>query len=626
MKRLLLLMFLMPALTLSYAQDYSRLTEENHPRLLMNDDTFSRMKSALSDGNHGYLEAINDIIMQAADSLSLTTDPVEYKFDASNKRILHQSRKAMTRIFYCAYAYRMTGEKRYLERAETDIMQVCSFPDWNPPHFLDVAEMAVAVGLGYDWLYRALSEECRQTARKALMEKAFIPSTNEDVNWFYYNEGNWNQVCNAGLSVAALATYEHCDTTAVRIIEDAVRTNRPIMKKIYAPDGNYAEGPDYWSYGTMFQALMLTSFETVLGTDFGLGDTEGFSKTPEYLILTRGATHKQFNYYDNGMQETAAYPLWYFADRLGNPSLVFNELRLLESGHFLDTECTRLLPMLMCYAMRIDLDKATAPDVHYFTGRGITPVMMYRGDWSSSDSDVFVGFKGGTPNSSHAHLDGGSFVYDSHGVRWAMDLDRFEYADMEKPIKELGGDLWDLSAGSFRWMLFRMNNRQHSTITVNGHDHNIKGKGLLVGSEDSDGRHGATMDLSSLFTGDLDKAFRTVTHIEGQGLEIIDDITAPATAPANIRWTMVTSAEPEMADGGIILHSEGKSLMLRASASSGDLVYKFWSTDPEAYLSPTASFEDKNPGTWLVGFEMSVPTGQSIIITTTLGGYSEENK
>ena len=310
MKRLLIIPLLMAVLTASYAQDYSTLTEDNHPRLLMNDSTFGQMKSALNDGRHGYLEAMNGIIMHIADSLSRTTDPIEFLFDSSNKRILHQSRKAMTRIFYCAYAYRMTGEERYLTHAEKDIMQVCAFPNWNPPHFLDVAEMAVAVGLGYDWLYRDLSEECRSTAREALMEKAFAPSTDEEVNWFYYNEGNWNQVCNAGLSVAALATYEHCDTTATRIIEDAVRTNRPIMEKIYAPDGNYAEGPDYWSYGTMFQALMLTSFETVLGTDFGLGDAEGFGRTPEYLILTRGATHLQVNYYDNGAQETAAYPLW----------------------------------------------------------------------------------------------------------------------------------------------------------------------------------------------------------------------------------------------------------------------------------------------------------------------------
>ena len=33
------------------------------------------------------------------------------------------------------------------------MLEVSSFTDWYPKHFLDVAEMTTALALSYDWLY-----------------------------------------------------------------------------------------------------------------------------------------------------------------------------------------------------------------------------------------------------------------------------------------------------------------------------------------------------------------------------------------------------------------------------------------------------------------------------------------
>ena len=51
----------------------------------------------------------------------------------------------------------MTSEKKYLNRAVKEMLAVSAFSDWNPSHFLDVAEMTMAVSIGYDWLYDGLS-------------------------------------------------------------------------------------------------------------------------------------------------------------------------------------------------------------------------------------------------------------------------------------------------------------------------------------------------------------------------------------------------------------------------------------------------------------------------------------
>ncbi len=50
----------------------------------------------------------------------------------------------------------MTGDPQFKDRAEQEMLGVAAFPDWNPPHFLDVGEMTTAMAIGYDWLYDVL--------------------------------------------------------------------------------------------------------------------------------------------------------------------------------------------------------------------------------------------------------------------------------------------------------------------------------------------------------------------------------------------------------------------------------------------------------------------------------------
>src|SRR6266851_4042147 len=70
-----------------------------------------------------------------------------------------------------ALVYRISGETKYLERAVTELRAAAAFPDWNPSHFLDVAEMTHAFAIGYDWLFHDLSPEDRALFRKAITEK-----------------------------------------------------------------------------------------------------------------------------------------------------------------------------------------------------------------------------------------------------------------------------------------------------------------------------------------------------------------------------------------------------------------------------------------------------------------------
>jgi hypothetical protein len=72
------------------------------------------------------------------------------------KRLLAESRLAIRNVMFTAWAWRCGGGEKFRTRAIAELDAACALKDWNPPHFLDTAEMATAVATGYDWLYPTL--------------------------------------------------------------------------------------------------------------------------------------------------------------------------------------------------------------------------------------------------------------------------------------------------------------------------------------------------------------------------------------------------------------------------------------------------------------------------------------
>ena len=137
--------------------------EKGHPRLFAGADGFAGIKPAAKKGSLREL-ALKRVIERS--DLLLGTQPVERKM--TGRRLLSVSRRALYRISTLSMTYRITGERRYLDRALCELKAVCAFSDWNPSHFLDTGEMSLAVAIGYDWLYDGLSEDERRGIREGL--------------------------------------------------------------------------------------------------------------------------------------------------------------------------------------------------------------------------------------------------------------------------------------------------------------------------------------------------------------------------------------------------------------------------------------------------------------------------
>jgi hypothetical protein len=580
--------------------DYSKIAP--HPRLLMSKADEAAVKKVLKSNEQ--LSDVHDLIITKSDEM-LSKETLTYK--KTGKRLLAVSREALERVFYLSYSYRMTKNKKYLKRAELEMNAVCQFQDWNPTHYLDVGEMTMAVAIGYDWLFDKLQESTKLNIRKAIQKNAFETSKVEAYNNYKRVGNNWNQVCNAGVVYGALATFESNPTVSKEIIEEMLITNRISMAS-YAPDGVYPEGHMYWGYGTSFEVMLLAALESALGSDNGLSQSPGFLKSAEFMLFVTSPSGKRFNFSDSGVSQNANIVQFWFAKKTNNPNLLLEENKSMQAGTFLKTiDESRLLPSVMVFAKDINITNISAPTQQVWSGKGATPLVMVRSDWKNKTGE-YLGVKGGSASTSHAHMDAGSFVYDVDGLRWAMDFGMQSYITLESK----GVDLWGKGQDSQRWDVFRLSNKAHNTLTVNNKRHNYEGYAELIETIDLPTEKGGKFDLSEIFKGEISSAIRKVV-LKNKTLLVEDEI-ATNEKEALIRWKMATPATVKILDNSTIeLTQKGKTKILKVT-SNFPFELKTWNSE-----DPGTDYDQKNPGTIMIGFESQVPANQKAKFVVTVG-------
>ena len=133
-----------------------------HPRLFITNQKLNEIQNKIR--SQPPLQVFYHAMLTKADGI-LNQPPV--KRVKTGRRLLSVSRRCLDRVIHLSAAYRFTGKQSYLQRAEKEMLAAAAFSDWNPSHFLDVAEMTAALAIGYDWLYDGLSNATRPTIRQA---------------------------------------------------------------------------------------------------------------------------------------------------------------------------------------------------------------------------------------------------------------------------------------------------------------------------------------------------------------------------------------------------------------------------------------------------------------------------
>ncbi len=564
------------------------------------------------------------------------------KREMEGRRLLSISRKALQRIFAWSFLYNLEGDKKYADRAEKEMLAIADFSNWNPSHFLDVAEMTMAMAIGYDSFFNVLPADSLKKIRTAILEKGITPSYGRGMGWIR-NDANWNQVCHAGMLYGVLAIAENEPELARKTVWRSVNGVTWSMAS-YEPDGNYTEGPGYWGYGTGFNIMLLAALETALSTDFGRSDAPGFLKSIHYYENVFGSTGYSYNYPDSGYAKMFEASAFWYAKKQNDPSLLWNEHVLLQEAmatqkgekipdvrSFHNLVSDRLAPMAVLYCplspQKDITKKILAPQSLGFVGigNGLCPVFLARTAWDKNAA--YLGIKAGTPRSAHGHMDAGSFIYENHGVRWAVELGPENY----NKIEQMGMNLWSNNQDADRWKLFRYNNYGHNTLTVNGKFQLVSGLSKFtkthIGAVGENSE--SEIDLSSIYAGELDAVTRQAILTPKGSLLIKDHIIALKNKDAVVEWRMMTPAKA--------LKIEKNSVILGYQAT--DLPYnrKKGVQEPDKKLSLTVQAESKLPidikflpaksdkkydaenrGISILIFTINIPKGQAADLNVTL--------
>ncbi len=529
-----------------------------HPRLLITDDSWAQLKAQRAQD--AQLDAF--LTRQESEARALLpVAPVTYQ--KIGRRLLTVSRTVLRRVMLLSMQYKLTGDKQFLDRARAEMLAVAAFDDWNPSHFLDTAEMTAALALGYDWLYDDLDAESRATIEAAIRDKGLQAGV-KNAGWVKATN-NWNSVCNAGMVMGALAIAESEPRLAAHYVAQAIKSN-PLVLKAYAPDGVYPEGPGYWAYGTTFQVMLLSSLDSALGKDWGLSQSPGFMESARVLFYLAGPTGLLYNYSDGGERASFDGTTYWFAKQLNQPALTRLEDdamgKYLESSPKPDSDSDRTLPLVaLWWTAATAKAKPLDLPLNWF-GRGENPLVTFRSSWDDPNA-MWLALKGGKATNSHGHMDAGSFVFESDGVRWARDLGLQSYESLESK----GVNLWDSKQNGDRWKVFRLGPLGHNTLTINGQLHRAGGDAKITrfGAVAAVGATtGAVVDLTPVFAGQAARVTRGFLFRAGQDVTIRDEVEG-LKAGDTVRFALVTGATINISDDGktAVLSSNGKSLTVK---------------------------------------------------------------
>jgi hypothetical protein len=487
---------------------------KGHPRLLVLNDDLAAVRKAIA--TDPLAKRWHDELTADAGKM-LTAKPIEHVL--IGPRLLDKSRTCLVRVSTLAGLYRLDGDARFARRAIREMLTAAAFPDWNPKHFLDTAEMSAALGIGYDWLYDAMTPQERQAVREAIIRLGLNEGLKiyEKQNWWTRAVHNWNQVCNGGMTVGALSIADEEHDVCARVVSGA-RASIPRAMASFAPDGGWNEGPGYWNYTTHYTCFYIAAMETALGTDFGLKASPGYADTGYFRMHFTGPTGKTFNYADAHEGAGSAFQMMWMARALDRPLYAAGErMRVASPGVF----------HLLFWDGRENWPKPGLATAAVYRG---VDVAFFRSAWDDPDA-FWAGFKGGDNKANHAHLDLGTFNFDALGQRWALDL---------------GGDDYNLPGyfGKQRWTYYRLRTEAHNTLTIDDENQDPAAKAPLIAFAKDPAKSFAVADLTAAYQEKLSNWRRGVGLIDGKRLEIVDEIAAKQ--PVKVTWNFHTPAKVEI--------------------------------------------------------------------------------
>lgn len=492
-----------------------------HPRLMLTAESLEAARKAVAEDATAAELLVK---LRVRGENLLRQEPVKHQL--IGPRLLTQSRHCVERVYvFAALCHLGPPSERWLDGARANLRAAAAFPDWNPSHFLDAAEMTHAFAIAYDWLFDRLDEGDKTMIREAIIAKGLRPAIDKvyrggkdgTMTGWALRENNWNQVCNGGMILGALAIAEREPALAEEVLGCALQSLPKAMRE-FAPDGGWYEGVAYWAYTLRYTVPILAALDSALGRRFGLDEFPGFSETGDFYLHAIGPTGLAFNFSDCSRIGARGFPwLHWMARRFQRPVWHWAA----DNG---DSGANPLSLFWREPAVRTPAQLHTRREAAFV---GMNAAMI-RSSWDDPAAS-YVGFYAGHNGVSHSQLEMGTFVFDALGERW---------------VEELGSDDYDLPGyfGDRRWDYYRLNSQGQNVILFDGRNQSVKARGLITSSGADNGSAHAIADLSEGYAEQALRVRRGVRLTNERRLLLVQD-EFELKAPAIYQWQIHTMAQ-----------------------------------------------------------------------------------
>lgn len=362
--------------------------------------------------------------------------------------------------------------------------------------------MASAFAIGYDWLHDIWTDDQKATIREAINTNALAYGVEAyggaTYGWWRTGiRGNWNCVCNAGLTLASLAIIDDDDVGhASALLGLTIDNAKQNCAEAVSSDGTWAETPNYWYFGTAGHAEMASALLTATGSEYELMTVnDNFKKTGDFHMHVYGAT-SMFEWGDHGPNKfsSTANSIMFYGDFYDIP-----EYSLFQRDRWDAPE-----PWAMFwYNPGLSGAWWDNKELDGFFDDPSDQWVAMRSSWTDQNA-VYVAMKAGlsTGHETHNDLDVGDFVLDAMGTRWAGEFGSGDY---------LSTDYFSTDAqDSVRWTYYRKATEGQNTLLIGGANQNVDATPTIISSGSSETKQGSS----------------TVMDFEGSAYWVVDITSA----------------------------------------------------------------------------------------------------
>ena len=581
-------------------------SSDAHPRVIGTKKDFDIIRNNYkTDKNLNKM--VNDIVKQA--DATMGAQPPAYALP-DKQRILSQARTALGWFRNLSFAYQITGDEKYAEKCWEILQALLTFPDWNPSHMIDTAELVGGCAIAYDWCYDYWTEEQRQWIFERVKKLGMVPIYNQlmDIQTTRYEwagandyaaaKSNFNTVINGSQMVGLTAFADRDPEFCFKALQEAMRSIEYTLL-VYRPDGIWMESPGYWEYAASYVTRGLSSVINLTGNHYGFLDSQGLASTGRWLI-SQNSYNGVNNFHDAGAGKFRPFAMAFFGKFYNDDIVSAVALDYAANQRRAEVEdAIWYVPGITASADDLPLDL-------YYEG---FDTVGSRSSYSDPNG-FYYATHGGLVTCYHSQYDVCSFVLDNMGVRWAHDLgsDDYNVRRDQNGFNKMYRDI----AESHNLMVY---NKQVPGQDKEGGATMLKWESKSLGSI-------AVYDVTSVYASSVNKATRGfLVGDNRRSLTVRDEFNVKTKMPAS--WYMCTPADAEIVNNNlVILKSQGKKLKLEIITNADSHTISYGPAQPLP-SSPQIMGQNKNEGFYRLGVDMELSPNKDYYCMVKLSPYDE---